>query len=722
MSSSSTILDPSTTIASLATDSSPLLDVRLAKALQQRLGLQRPTLVQAQVWPVTVQQGRSCWIQAPTGAGKTLAYVVPAVQRILTAAAAASDIGDSAPALPRALFLVPTRELCHQVHGVVNQVLHYCDKNTLATAILSVGVARGTQQEAIQARQHAALRDEPTIVVGTPAAVALAMEKVPTATKLWNTMGTIVLDEADLLLRLGHEQALRTIVQRLPRLYQGMIVSATLPPNAADKNDAMQDLPNWALLETPVVIKIEQDDSATNNANRPPALKQLYLPVKTADKYLVLYVFLKLGLLQGRGLFFVATVNDGYRLKLFLQLFSIRAAVLNAELPVASRLHILQQFHAGAVDYVIATDEVNEKDKKNNEDNGDDDKDKDKRSSKRDADYGVARGIDFHRVSFVVNVDFPSSPTQYRHRIGRTARGGRSGVALSLVAIDAPTKKVTPSKKNKKRQSTPEPPSDWELLQAVQDDQPRIPLVQAAAQTHNIMNAAAGATRAQDDAAGGDAPTDQAQPVLLDFDLQEIEGFRYRVEDVSRAVTRKAVQEARTAELRAEMLNSERLQQHFAANPADAKLLQHDRPTSALHAPDHLKHVPKYLLPKGMQVAANLHKKKRKRRKQKQMEQEQHRASKDPLQSFQADVTLDGVAGQEEDEYEEDEAVAMNDDDDEEIPAAKRAKTESKVFASTQDGTGKSTAGRNAWKERHNKGKFKTSKQKNGRRKAALGI
>lgn len=723
MSAACTILDPSQTIASL--QESLALDGRLIKALQQRMGVQRPTLVQSRVWPLVLQEGRSCLVRAPTGSGKTLAYAIPAVQKILTQPQQQSQS-------LQALILVPTRELCNQVQMVLRQLSHYCGGSTtstnsvnnnarllqsnIQTAILSVGQARGRQQKDEQTRQLAALRDRPNIVVGTPSAVAYAMRQYQqqqdssAAMMMWKGIHTVVLDEADLLLNLGHEADLRHIVQGLPRLYQGMVVSATLNP-------AVEGLRGWALLDDPVVIKVEDD---TTSSTASPQLKQLYLPIKENDKFLVLYVFLKLGLLQGKGLFFVASTDAGYRLKLFLQLFHIRAAVLNSELPLASRLHIIEQFHLGNMDYLIATDASTGDDREAGDDGDDDDgeegKDKAHSKSKKkqgDSEYGVSRGVDFHRVSFVVNVDFPPNPTVYRHRIGRTARGGRSGVALSLVSIDPSRIPNTP--KRKRSQVAAPPLSDMELLQAVQEDQPRIPVARAAAQTQRVLQAAAAPQLDSDTALDpSSAPVDQAQPILLDFDLQEIEGFRYRVEDISRAVTRKAIKEARTAEIKMEILNSERLQQHFAENPADAKLLQHDRPTAALQAPNHLKHVPKYLLPKGMQVA-NLNKR-RKRKKRKI----QDRVSKDPLRSFDADVTLDGLVGgdHEDEEGHDDEQLEMN---DERKPTPKNA--DSLVFTNTQDGTGRSTAGRMAWKERHRKGKFSNKKRKSERRnKDPLGI
>ena len=109
------------------------------------------------------------------------------------------------------------------------------------------------------------------------------------------------------------------------------------------------------VLHSPAVLKLEEDDE--KNAGKAGQLTQFYLSLPKTDKNLVLYVFLKLGLLKGKGLFFVNTTDAGYRLKLFLEQFHIRASVLNAELPLKSRLNIIEQFNAGNFDYLIATDE-----------------------------------------------------------------------------------------------------------------------------------------------------------------------------------------------------------------------------------------------------------------------------------------------------------------------------------------------------------------------------
>ena len=101
-------------------------------------------------------------------------------------------------------------------------------------------------------------------------------------------------------------------------------------------------------------------------------LSQFYLNLPKKDKKLVVYVFLKLGLLKGKGLFFVNTTDGGYRLKLFLEQFHIRSAVLNAELPLHSRLNIIEQFNAGNFDYLIATDESTDAGTRDNDTSEDD--------------------------------------------------------------------------------------------------------------------------------------------------------------------------------------------------------------------------------------------------------------------------------------------------------------------------------------------------------------
>lgn len=477
------------------------------------------------------------------------------------------------------------------------------------------------------------------------------------------------------------------------------------------------------VLSNAVVLKLEEEEEGQNGAakkDKKGSLTQFYLSLPKKDKNLVLYVFLKLGLLKGKGLFFTNTIDGGYRLKLFLEQFHIRSAVLNAELPLKSRLNIIEQFNVGNFDYLIATDEGtdaaassnisshgrtrkgasadnnNNDDDEHNNDDDDDNSDKEtkppkksfKKSSKRekDTEYGVSRGLDFRGVSFVVNVDFPPTPESYTHRIGRTARGGARGVALSLVETDNPQKSKA-------------------LLEAVWESQPHLP-----ATGKDEGDVLRSAREEEGDGIGADRSGNgleyRTQPTPLDFDLVEIEGFRYRVEDVGRAVTKVAVRETRAAEIKAEILNSRRLEGYFESNANDLQLLRHDRrATHVSKVQDHLKNVPKYLLPRGMQVAAT---RKRKRRRIRNRGSGERRKDNDPLQSYDGDIDLDGVAVEEGGE-----GATVNDDnfDDplgevDEKDNADRKKQNITKMAVGDDGLGRSSSGRDAWKQKHGKGKY----------------
>lgn len=552
------LLDPEATFATLTGEVG--LDVRLRKAVA-RMGLIRPTLVQSKCLPLAISSGRDLMVRAKTGSGKTLAYCLPLLHKIL-AKKMAGEQSLSEKNNVRAVILVPTRELCTQVHKVLQELVYYCD-DQISIAMLSASHGRGKKAKEELIRQEAMLRDRPDVVVATPTGLATHIQSG--AVDLKSAVETLVVDEADLVLSFGHENAIHEIIKALPKIYQGFLMSATL----SEEVNSIKKI----VLHSPVVLKLEEDEDEVANGR----LKQFYLRLPKKDKGLVIYVFLKLGLLKGKGLFFVNSTDAAYRLKLLLEQFHIRSSVLNAELPIHSRLNIIEQFNVSNFDYLIATDEsaVNTVDSNVVEDEDDeesgDKKKGSKKSKKKDAEYGVSRGLDFRNVSFVVNVDFPLTAKAYQHRIGRTARGGGTGVALSLVEIESHEQN--------------------DLLLQIQEEQPEIPIAGAA--VDKLQAAPTDDPNADNQNGGMDVvPTaqTQTQPAPLDFDLHEIEGFRYRVEDVSRAVTKTAVRETRAAELKAEILNSERLQSHFEENPTDLQLLQHDRVvTHVSKVQDHLK-------------------------------------------------------------------------------------------------------------------------------------
>lgn len=659
MSSTTSLLDPGDTFATLC--AAVGLDNRLRKGLS-RLGYIRPTLVQSKCLPLAITSGRDLLVRARTGSGKTLAYCLPMLQKVLMENASDGNKAMNDGGFVKGVILVPTRELCTQVSNTINSLIYYCeDEITIATLF-----SGKNSSETSMKQQEALLRDRPDIIVSTPSGLLDHIKRENSLLKdtLKHSVKTLVVDEADLVLSFGYANDVTEIMKYLPKICQGFLMSATLSPelNSLKK----------VVLHSPAVLKLEEDDQELNKKKR-GNLTQFYLALPKKDKFLVVYVFLKLGLLKGKGLFFVNTTDGGYRLKLFLEQFHIRSAVLNAELPLRSRLNIIEQFNVGNFDYLIATDESTDtttpRKNDSNEDDGEVQDDKKKKSKrKKDAEYGVARGLDFRGVSFVLNVDFPLSPSSYTHRVGRTARGGAKGVAFSLVEIDNI--------------------AQLDMLAQVQESQPPLPMVRSNATDEKLQTTAP--TMNEDELPPDTIP----QPNALDFDLKEIEGFRYRVEDVSRAVTKVAVKETRAAELKAEILNSQRLQNHFSENPNELQLLRHDRQaTHVSRVQDHLKHVPKYLLPRGMQVAET---KKRRKRKIKGNRLGHRRTDNDPLQSFnEDDVNLDGIT------------EGVNDDDDNADFGFDDPMDMNETDDNTGSGpTGRSTAGRNAWQRNHGRGKF----------------
>ncbi|KAI0284764.1 P-loop containing nucleoside triphosphate hydrolase protein [Russula brevipes] len=426
-----------------------LLSPLILRALAD-LGFSRPTLVQQKAIPLALEN-RDVLARARTGSGKTAAYCIPLVQKLLNAKAdPALEGNDDSRQCTRALILVPTRELAEQVLGHLKGLVKYCEGD-----ISLVNVAGGVTAQL----QRVLLSDRPDIVVGTPSKVlALLQAKTLSLAHL----DTLVIDEADLILSYGHDEDMRSIFSGnfLPKVYQSFLMSATM-------TDDVETLKGLAL-RSPVTLKLEEDETGT------PNLVQYVVRTTEADKFLLTYIILKLKLIQGKCLIFVNDVDRCYRVKLFLEQFSVKSCVLNSELPLNSRYHVVQEFNKGVYDYIIATEGGNEQD--DDEDHGDSDAEpgeeeevtltqrdtetdqapgpsrrkrkrvptppptkskagphKKRRGIKPDNEYGVARGIDFLNVACVLNFDLPTSARAYTHRVGRTARAGHGGTALSFV-------------------------------------------------------------------------------------------------------------------------------------------------------------------------------------------------------------------------------------------------------------------------------------------------
>ncbi|KAI9831642.1 MAG: putative ATP-dependent RNA helicase ddx56 [Phylliscum demangeonii] len=530
------------------------LDPRILQSLVKEKYLQ-PTPVQARAIPLALE-GKDVLARAKTGSGKTAAYIIPIIQAILKRKAGSDSKTD-----PSALILVPTRELASQVLQAVVALTAYCPKEVQA---LNLGL------KVSDAAQRALLADSPDIVVATP---ARALLQINNGALVLHRLSHLVIDEADLLLSYGYEVDLQNVARSIPKGTQTILMSATLTTEV----DTLKGL----FCRDPVVLDLKEKDDAG------AGVSQYVIRCGEADKFLLLCVIFKLKLIKGKCIIFVGDIDRCYRVKLYLEQFGIKGCVLNSELPVNSRIHVVDEFNKNIYDHIIATDENEVVDVRRRKrpadvatetDGADDDgeggmgngagpeadpeRKKAKRTKGNRKEYGISRGIDFKNVACVLNFDLPTSASSYTHRIGRTARAGNSGMALSFVVPHALYGKHKPTS----------------FRTAADDD----------AVFHAIEQ--------QQQQATGKTIT----PHL--FDMKQVEGFRYRADDALRAVTRIAIRSARSREIRHELVTSEKLRRHFEENPADLRHLRHDGDAlRGVRAQPHLKHVPDYLLSKDRQ-------------------------------------------------------------------------------------------------------------------------
>nr|CEL74405.1 TPA: ATP-dependent nucleolar RNA helicase, putative [Toxoplasma gondii VEG] len=629
------ILDTSQTFEEFG---SLYLDRRLARVAVQHMQLQHPTHVQAQVIPLALQ-GKDLLAQARTGSGKTLAYALPLLQRLLERREEERATQPRPEGL-EALVLVPSKELCLQIHEVFVSLLKYCRD------LISVN------HTAFASSSSLVPFLPPSVLIGTPAGVVSYMGKLDGSASvkslLQRNLKVLVADEADLLLSFGFENEMNRLLACLPataeRHYQALLLSATLNEEVAK----LQQM----LLHKAVMVEI--DDTLQQASSQ---LSEFYLSLpKAGDKWVVLYAFLKLNLVPRKCLIFTSGVSSAYGVRIFLERFGIGCGVLSPTLSIESRQSLIQAFNKGLLEILITTDgawdeeaeenedeeETDTADEDDIEDEGDegevDDEDdengdahmsseeeedsdeeeagaeaaaealkkdaseddkvpKKKKTPKRmpDDEFGSHRGLDLQSVACVLSFDMPRSIRGYIHRIGRAGRGGAPGISVCLVS-------------------------------------------QAAAREVLLLHKLVQLRRENNDA-GSTA----LKPLSLR--LQDVECFRYRVEDVCRGVTKRVIAALVAKELQQEVLRSRKMRDFFKRNPRDEEVLRaackqlKDR---ALAGRGHLQHLPSYLLaqtPPAQKTAVQLAVEAQTARGPKATQEKlgvKRRTLVDPLKSFRA--------------------------------------------------------------------------------------
>jgi len=333
-------------------------------------GFRYCTPIQAQTLPLTLE-GKDVAGQAQTGTGKTGAFLVTVISRLLS-----EERNEGG--LPEALIMAPTRELSHQIVEEAQALARHSQLRILE-------VVGGVDYQ----RQANELKAGVDIVVGTPGRLIDYYKQ-----RIFKTdqIKLLVIDEADRLLDLGFEKDMRYILRNLPRYdrRQSMLFSATLSYRVLELTYEYMNLPEFISV-TPETVTVEKID-------------QFLLHVGKGKKLELL-----LGLFQreewNRVLIFVNTKAGVDWLTLKLQGNRLPAEKITGDLPQRKRFRLMEQYKQGKIKILVATDVA-------------------------------SRGIHVEDISHVINYDIPQDPENYVHRIGRTARAGKSGRALTLACED----------------------------------------------------------------------------------------------------------------------------------------------------------------------------------------------------------------------------------------------------------------------------------------------
>ena len=347
------------------------LDPKLLRAVSDA-GYLAMTPIQAKAIPI-VLAGRDVMGAAQTGTGKTAAFTIPLLQKMLR-----HENASMSPARHpvRALVLAPTRELADQV---ANNVKTYAKHTNLRSTVVFGGIDMKPQT--------LVLKGGVEVLIATPGRL---LDHIEAKNAVLNQVEYVVLDEADRMLDIGFLPDLQRILSYLPKERQTLLFSATFSPE-------IKRLAN-SYLQDPVLVEVARPNATAST------VEQRFYSTTDDDKRAVVRQLLKQRDLK-QAIIFVNSKLGCARLARSFERDGLRTQALHGDKSQDERLKALAAFKAGEVDLLVATDVA-------------------------------ARGLDIADLPAVFNFDIPFHAEDYVHRIGRTGRAGASGLAVTLVTRD----------------------------------------------------------------------------------------------------------------------------------------------------------------------------------------------------------------------------------------------------------------------------------------------
>ncbi len=347
------------------------LDAKLLRAVTES-GYTSMTPIQAKAIPL-VLDGRDVMGAAQTGTGKTAAFSLPLLQKMMK-----HETASMSPARHpvRALVLTPTRELADQV---ANNVKTYAKHTQLRSMVVFGGIDMKPQT--------AELKKGVEVLIATPGRL---LDHIEAKNCVLNQVEYVVLDEADRMLDIGFLPDLQRILSYLPKQRQTLLFSATFSPEIRKLAQSY--------LQDPITVEVARPNATATN------VEQRFYSVNEDDKRAVVHQLIKTRALT-QALVFVNSKLGAARLARSFEREGLKTSALHGDKSQDERLKSLDAFKRGEVDVLVATDVA-------------------------------ARGLDIVDLPAVFNFDVPYNAEDYVHRIGRTGRAGASGLAVTLVDRD----------------------------------------------------------------------------------------------------------------------------------------------------------------------------------------------------------------------------------------------------------------------------------------------